>query len=85
MCRAQVGARGSTTRTNGTSSLVGAPTSTARTCGPAEKCSSPSKVELFPAAYLPGTSGGPAGKDLLKSSFLLFLAIINRDIDGCVR
>lgn len=62
MFLAQVGARGSATRTSGTSSAAGAPASFTGSIGPAGWGGPAGCEELFPAGSLPGEDGS-AGRD----------------------
>ena len=66
MCGAQVGARGSTTRTSGTSLFTGAH-STAKVGSLAGVCSSPILGELFPPSSLPLASGSSTRRGLPES------------------
>ena len=60
MCLDQVGAWGSVTRTSGTSSTVGAHSSSAGTMGSAGGCGQASCEELFPVGSLLGADGRTA-------------------------
>ena len=80
MCLAKVGAWGSATRTNGTSSGAGAHASFMGSVGLAGGCG-PADGELFLAGSLPGADGS-IGRGLPESNFLLFRAIVAKDIEG---
>ena len=82
MCRAQVEARGSATRTSGTSSFMAVHASTAKTSSFAGGCCSPGEVELFPPSSLSVALGISTGRGLPESSFLLFLANDDGDTEG---
>ena len=81
MCLAQVGAWGSATRTNGTSSAAEAPASFMGSIGPAGGGGLAGCEELFPTGSLLGADGS-TGIGLPVSNFLLFRAIVAGDIEG---
>lgn len=81
MCLSQVGARGSATRTNGTSSVAGAHALYPGSMGPAGGGGPAGCEELFPAGSLPGADDS-TGKGLLVSNLLLFRAIVVGDTKG---
>ena len=81
MCLAQVAAWGSATRTSGTSSAIGAPSSYAGSMGPAGGGAPAGCEELFPAGSLLGADDSTA-RGFPVSNFLLFWAIVSGDKEG---